>query len=113
MYSIIFIFSLVVFTMGPIRSRPFTMALHSVIGIGFLAGTFLVKPFLPQEGSVGYELSFINNINCNLWVFSFPFISYSFSLTLLSPIYSYKVYPQMKYVLMKEMLPKKLTTLGT
>ena len=66
MYSIIFIFSLVVFTMGPIRSRPFTMALHSVIGIGFLAGTFLVKPFLPQEGSVGYELSFINNINCNL-----------------------------------------------
>ena len=58
-----FIFSLVVYTMGPIRSRPFTMALHSVIGIGFLAGTFMVKPFLPQEGSVGYVLNYIKSIN--------------------------------------------------
>ena len=43
--------SMVVYTMGPVRSRPFTMAVHSVIGIGFLAGTFLVKPFLPEEHS--------------------------------------------------------------
>ena len=41
--------SLVVFTMGPIKSRPFTFALHSLVGIGFLAGTFLVKPFLPDD----------------------------------------------------------------
>ena len=41
--------SLVVYTMGPIKSRPFTFALHSLVGVGFLAGTFLVKPFLPEE----------------------------------------------------------------
>merc|ERR1719266_2410779 len=41
--------SLVVYTMGPIKSRPFTFALHSLIGVGFLAATFLVKPFLPQD----------------------------------------------------------------
>lgn len=41
--------SLVVFTMGPIKSRPFTFALHSLIGVGFLAATFLVTPFLPED----------------------------------------------------------------
>jgi len=41
--------SLVVYTMGPIKSRPFTFALHSLIGVGFLAATFLVKPFLPED----------------------------------------------------------------
>ena len=35
--------------MGPIKSRPFTFALHSLVGVGFLAGTFLVQPFLPEE----------------------------------------------------------------
>ena len=29
--------------------RPFTFALHSLIGVGFLAATFLVKPFLPGD----------------------------------------------------------------
>ena len=29
--------------------RPFTFALHSLIGVGFLAATFLVKPFLPED----------------------------------------------------------------
>ena len=29
--------------------RPFTFALHSLIGVGFLAATFLVKPFLPKD----------------------------------------------------------------
>lgn len=40
--------SLVVYTMGPVMSRPFTMAIHAMIGAGFLIATFLVKPFLPQ-----------------------------------------------------------------
>ena len=35
--------------MGPIKSRPFTFALHSLVGIGFLGGTFLVRPFLPND----------------------------------------------------------------
>lgn len=41
--------SLVVYTMGPKVSRPFTQVLHAMIGVGFLAATFLVKPFLPSE----------------------------------------------------------------
>ena len=32
-----------------ITFRPFTFALHSLIGVGFLAATFLVTPFLPQD----------------------------------------------------------------
>ena len=43
--------SLVVFTMGPVKSRPFTMAIHAMIGAGFLFGTLLVKPFLPDTSS--------------------------------------------------------------
>ena len=31
--------------------RPFTFALHSLIGVGFLAATFLVQPFLPEDNS--------------------------------------------------------------
>ena len=41
--------SLVVYVLGPVRSRPFTMALHALIGAGFLAATFLVRPFLPSS----------------------------------------------------------------
>ncbi|TRY63094.1 hypothetical protein TCAL_00469 [Tigriopus californicus] len=43
--------SMLVYTMGPIKSRPFTNALHACVGIGFLAATFLVRPFLPSEAS--------------------------------------------------------------
>ena len=41
--------SLIVYTMGPTKSRPFTNALHAVIGVGFLLATFLVRPFLPEK----------------------------------------------------------------
>ena len=41
--------SLLVFTMGPVKSRPFTMTLHALIGAGFFAATFLVRPFLPES----------------------------------------------------------------
>jgi len=40
---------LLVFTLGPERSRPFINALHFFISIGFLLGTFLVQPFLPAS----------------------------------------------------------------
>ena len=40
--------SLLVFTMGPVISRPFTMALHAFIGTGFFAATLIVRPFLPE-----------------------------------------------------------------
>ena len=38
---------MLVYTMGPFRSRPFTNALHAAVGVGFLGATFLVRPFLP------------------------------------------------------------------
>merc|ERR1712066_10333 len=39
---------LLVFTLGPEKSRPFINALHFFISCGFLLGTFLVQPFLPS-----------------------------------------------------------------
>ena len=38
-----------VFTLGPDRSRPYISALHFFVSIGFLTGTFLVQPFLPSK----------------------------------------------------------------
>jgi len=38
---------LLVFSLGPEKSRPFINTLHFFISIGFLLGTFLVQPFLP------------------------------------------------------------------
>ena len=43
--------SIVVYTMGPHKSRPFTNALHAMVGVGFLFGTFLVRPFLPTDAT--------------------------------------------------------------
>ena len=48
-----------VFTLGPERSRPFISALHFFVSIGFLTGTFLVQPFLPSKR----ETVCSNNIN--------------------------------------------------
>lgn len=39
---------LLVYTLGPEKSRPFINTLHFFISIGFLLGTFLVQPFLPE-----------------------------------------------------------------
>lgn len=43
---------LLVFSLGPEKSRPFINALHFFISIGFLLGTFLVQPFLPGGSRV-------------------------------------------------------------
>ncbi|XP_023332152.1 sodium-dependent glucose transporter 1A isoform X2 [Eurytemora carolleeae] len=57
--------SLIVFLIGPEKSRPFTMFLHAVIGSGFLAATILVRPFLPSEESVNKD-TLCNRINTTL-----------------------------------------------
>jgi len=44
--------SLIIHLLGPIKSRPFTMALHALIGAGFFVATWLVRPFLPDEDEV-------------------------------------------------------------
>ena len=56
--------SLIVFLLGPTKSRPFTMAFHATIGAGFLAATFLVRPFLPQSEDAGQEIC-SRSVNAN------------------------------------------------
>ena len=41
--------SLIVYMLGPNKSRPFTQSLHAFVGVGFIIGSFLVQPFLPSE----------------------------------------------------------------
>lgn len=38
-----------VYTMGPIRSRPFTNALHAAVGVGFFLSSWVTRPFLPED----------------------------------------------------------------
>ena len=48
--------------MGPIKSRPFTFVRLSFVGVGFLAGTILVKPFLPET----YGSKFSTDANASI-----------------------------------------------
>jgi hypothetical protein len=41
-----------VFIFGPEESRPFTQSVHAMVGVGFVSGSFLATPFLPQEEKV-------------------------------------------------------------
>ena len=40
--------AMLVYIMGPVRSRPFTNILHTSVGVGFWLGTIVVRPFLPD-----------------------------------------------------------------
>ena len=40
--------SLVVAMLGPVRAPPFTQSLHAMVGLGFVLGSLLVRPFLPD-----------------------------------------------------------------
>ena len=41
--------SLMVYIFGPEKSRPFTQSIHCLVGVGFVIGTALTKPFLPSS----------------------------------------------------------------
>ena len=41
--------SLVLYMLGPDRSPPFTQSLHAMVGLGFMMGSLIVRPFLPEE----------------------------------------------------------------
>ena len=43
--------SFIVYMLGPTKSRPFTQSLHAFVGVGFILGSFLVQPFLPEENT--------------------------------------------------------------
>ena len=38
-----------VYSMGPVSSRPFTMLVHCTVSAGFLMGSLIVRPFLPEK----------------------------------------------------------------
>ena len=40
--------SLVVWMLGPDRSPPFTQSLHAMVALGFVLGSLIVRPFLPD-----------------------------------------------------------------
>ena len=41
--------SLVVWMLGPDRSPPFTQSLHAMVAMGFVLGSLIVRPFLPDR----------------------------------------------------------------
>jgi len=43
--------SLMVYIFGPVKSRPFTQSVHAFVGVGFVLGSILVQPFLPESNS--------------------------------------------------------------
>ncbi len=55
--------SMIVYTMGPVTSRPFTNALHAFVGVGFFAGTFLVRPFLPEDAAAKKSFEVVCGVN--------------------------------------------------
>lgn len=40
---------LYVYTLGAKRSQPFVMLFHCTVGIGFMLGPILIRPFFPQQ----------------------------------------------------------------
>ncbi len=86
--------SMIVYTMGPVTSRPYTSAMHAFIGVGFLVGSFLVRSFLPgdettdrkkteavcggedvnvtvdeDDGHQGYTVEYVGGIDTVAWPF--------------------------------------------
>ena len=41
--------ALTVFILGPERSPPFQHALNAFVGVGFMMGSLIVRPFLPEK----------------------------------------------------------------
>ena len=47
--------SLMIYMLGPKNSRPLTQSLHAFVGVGFIIGSFLVQPFLPDNNNSDSE----------------------------------------------------------
>merc|ERR1719422_564742 len=44
---------LVLYMLGPSRSPPYTQSLHAMVALGFMLGSLVIRPFLPDnQGSV-------------------------------------------------------------
>lgn len=47
--------SLMVYIFGPLKSRPYTVCVHTMVGVGFVSGTLLCSPFLPEQSKTSSE----------------------------------------------------------
>ena len=45
--------SLVVYMLGPALAPPLTQSLHAMVALGFVLGSLLIRPFLPDTGHTG------------------------------------------------------------
>ena len=45
--------SLVVYMLGPALAPPLTQSLHAMVALGFVLGSLLIRPFLPDNGDTG------------------------------------------------------------
>ena len=45
--------SLVVYMLGPASAPPLTQSLHASVALGFVLGSLLIRPFLPDTGDTG------------------------------------------------------------
>ena len=45
--------SLVVYMLGPALAPPLTQSLHAMVALGFVLGSLLIRPFLPDTGDTG------------------------------------------------------------
>ena len=41
--------SLVLYMLGPERSPPFIQSLHAMVALGFMLGSLLIRPFVPDN----------------------------------------------------------------
>jgi len=58
--------SLMVYTMGPVKSRPFTQSLHACVGVGFVLGSLLVQPFLPVSNTGSSDVCLSGNSSTSI-----------------------------------------------
>ena len=48
--------SLMVYIFGPLKSRPYTVCVHTMVGVGFVSGTLLCSPFLPEQSKTSEDV---------------------------------------------------------
>ena len=58
--------SLVVWMLGPERSPPFTQSLHAMVALGFVLGSLIVRPFLPDREEDGMICDRLRHDNLSL-----------------------------------------------
>jgi len=63
--------SLVLYMLGPDRAPPYTQSLHAFVGMGFVLGSLIVRPFLPdvEDNSAvcdDEEVATYNNVTDNM-----------------------------------------------